>query len=86
MDTLKQELKQLIIDSLGLEDITVDTIDDDQPLFGEGLGLDSVDSLELGLALQQRYGIRMDPEKHNLRDIFSSVSSLARFVKNQQTD
>ena len=59
MTDLKQEIKQLIIDSLGLEDISAADIDDQAPLFGdEGLGLDSVDALELGLAVQKHFGFQ----------------------------
>jgi len=82
--SLENELKTLIIESLGLEDIGPENIDRDAPLFGDGLGLDSVDALELGLALQKRYGITIDPETRNMRDHFASIASLAVFVKNQQ--
>jgi len=82
--SLENELKMLIIESLGLEDIGPEDIDRDAPLFGDGLGLDSVDALELGLALQKRYGITIDPETRNMRDHFASIASLAVFVKNQQ--
>jgi len=81
---LEHELKTLVIESLGLEDIAPDDIDRAAPLFGEGLGLDSVDALELGLALQKRYGITIDPETRNMRDHFTSIASLAAFVKGQQ--
>ena len=57
MTNLANELKQMIIDVLALEDISIDDIDTDAPLFGDGLGLDSIDALELGLALKKRYGI-----------------------------
>ena len=81
---LQQEIKQLIIDSLGLEDLSVADIDTDAPLFGDGLGLDSVDALELGLAVQKKYGFQMDSTKQNLRDHFHSVATLAQFVQQQQ--
>jgi len=81
---LEHELKTLVIESLGLEDIGPDDIDSAAPLFGEGLGLDSVDALELGLALQKRYGITIDPETRNMRDHFASIANLAGFVKNNQ--
>jgi acyl carrier protein len=58
--SLECEIKALIIEALGLEDISVDDIGSDQTLFGEGLGLDSVDALELGLAIQKTYGIKID--------------------------
>ena len=82
---LESQIKQLIIDSLGLEDITEADIDTDAPLFGdEGLGLDSVDALELGLAVQKAYGFQMAGEKENLREHFASVQTLADFIRSKQ--
>lgn len=81
---LNRDIKQLIIDVLGLEDITVQDIDDQQPLFGEGLGLDSVDALELGLALQKHFGIKIDADAKDTRSHFSNVASLAAFVTARQ--
>ena len=82
---LESQIKQLIIDSLGLEDITEADIDTDAPLFGdEGLGLDSVDALELGLAAQKAFGFQMDGEKENLREHFASVQTLADFIRSKQ--
>jgi len=80
MSDLHRDIKQLIIDALGLEDIGVDDIGDDQTLFGEGLGLDSVDALELGLAIQKEYGIKIDADAKDTRNHFSNVASLAAFV------
>ncbi|MBD3874233.1 acyl carrier protein [Pseudomonas kunmingensis] len=77
---LQREIKQLIIDALGLEDLGPDDIAADQPLFGEGLGLDSVDALELGLAIQKRFGIKIDADAKDTRKHFVSVDSLAAFV------
>lgn len=84
MNQLELELKTLVIESLGLEDITPDDIASDAQLFGDGLGLDSVDALELGLALQKRYGITIDPETRNMREHFTSINSLAAFVTAQR--
>ncbi|HDS1734208.1 phosphopantetheine-binding protein [Pseudomonas sp. BP8] len=81
---LYRDIKQLIIDALGLEDIAVQDIDDQQPLFGEGLGLDSVDALELGLALQKHFGIKIDAEAKDTRSHFTNVASLAAFVTARQ--
>ena len=82
---LESQIKQLIIDSLGLEDITEADIDTNAPLFGdEGLGLDSVDALELGLAVQKAFGFQMDGEKENLREHFASVQTLADFIRSKQ--
>ncbi|MCM2460023.1 acyl carrier protein [Pseudomonas sp. CG7] len=80
MSDLHRDIKQLIIEALGLEDIGIDDIGDDQTLFGEGLGLDSVDALELGLALQKKYGIKIDADAKDTRNHFSNVASLAAFV------
>jgi acyl carrier protein len=84
MSDLHQDIKQLIIDALGLEDISIHDIDNDQTLFGEGLGLDSVDALELGLAIQKRYGIKIDADAKDTRNHFTSVDSLAAFVSARQ--
>ncbi len=81
MNNLINEIKELIIDSLGLEDMTAADIDEKAPLFGEdGLGLDSVDALELGLAVQKHFGFQLDKENQELRDSFSNVATLAQFV------
>ncbi|RLA06756.1 MAG: acyl carrier protein [Gammaproteobacteria bacterium] len=80
MNALEQELKQLIIDTLDLEDISVTDIDSNEALFVEGLGLDSIDALELGLALQKRYGIKGDAESEQIKEHFASVHNLTLFV------
>ncbi len=80
MSDLALEIKQLIIESLFLEDITTDDIEDDAPLFGEGLGLDSIDALELGLAIKNKYRITIEAESEETRKHFSSVSSLVQFI------
>ncbi|WP_298082791.1 phosphopantetheine-binding protein [uncultured Campylobacter sp.] len=74
------ELKELIISGLNLEDIAPGDINDDEPLFGDGLGLDSVDALELGLLVQKKYGIVLNSKTQNLKQIFSSVASLAQYI------
>ena len=78
--SLEHDIKALIIEALGLEDISPNDIGSDQTLFGEGLGLDSVDALELGLAIQKRYGIKIDADANDTRTHFTSVDSLAAFV------
>lgn len=80
MSELETELKQLIIDTLDLEDISVDDIDSDARLFVEGLGLDSIDALEIGLALQKRYGVKIEADGEETRKHFSSIRNLATFV------
>ena len=84
MQSLELEIKQLIISSLALEDLSPDAIDAAAPLFGEGLGLDSIDALELGLALQKRYGVSLSADSQETRQHFSSVNALARLVAAQR--
>jgi acyl carrier protein len=82
--SLVLEIKELIIDALGLEDISAQDIGNEQTLFGEGLGLDSVDALELGLDIQKKYGIKIDADAKDTRNHFSNVASLAAFVTAKQ--
>ncbi|MFC7297341.1 phosphopantetheine-binding protein [Herminiimonas aquatilis] len=81
---LEQEVKEMIIDVLQLEDISAADIDTDAPLFVEGLGLDSIDALELGVALQKRYGISLSAESDDTRRHFSSVRALATLIENHR--
>lgn len=82
--SLTEELKQLIIESLDLEDITADEIDAAEPLFGEGLGLDSIDALELGLALSKKYGVKIEADNDSTRENFASIDALAAFIEKQR--
>ncbi|MFZ6730711.1 phosphopantetheine-binding protein [Undibacterium sp. Ji42W] len=77
---LEQEVKELIIEVLQLEDITAADIDSNAPLFVEGLGLDSIDALELGVALQKRYGISLSADSEDTRRHFASVNALAALI------
>jgi acyl carrier protein len=79
MNDLKHEIKELIISSLNLGDVTPDQIVDDAPLFQEGLGLDSIDALELAVALERKYKVTI-PDEAVGKKVFSSVSSLAAYV------
>ena len=81
---LEKEIKDLIVSSLALEDIRPEDIVTDAPLFVEGLGLDSIDALELGLALQKRYGVAMSADSQETRKHFASVQALAAFVAAQR--
>lgn len=83
MIQIENEIKHLIIESLNLEDVTVDAIVSEDPLFGEGLGLDSIDALEIGLVLQKKYKIRIDSKSEDLKKHFYSVRSIATFVLNK---
>lgn len=85
MQALELEIKNLIIDTLGLEDMQPDDIDAQAPLFVDGLGLDSIDALDLGLAIQRRYGIHMSADAEETRQHFRSVSALAALVGAQRT-
>lgn len=77
---LEQEIKELIVATMSLEDIEAGDIDAEAPLFNEGLGLDSIDALELGLALQKRYGVTLAADSEDTRRHFASVKALAAFV------
>jgi len=82
---LEQDIARLIIDTLNLEDLQPADIPRDQPLFGEGLGLDSVDALELALALQKQYGIRVESDAKHTRQHFATLASLAAYVADPRT-
>lgn len=77
---LENDIKALIIEALNLEDIKVEDIHSTDPLFVDGLGLDSIDALELGIALQKRYGVTMVVDSNETRRHFASVRALAEFV------
>ncbi|MEZ8064681.1 MULTISPECIES: phosphopantetheine-binding protein [Vibrio] len=83
METLHNELKQLIIEALNLEDMSIDEIETEAPLFGDGLGLDSIDALELGLAIKKKYNIVIDADDSNTRQHFASVENLANYISSQ---
>lgn len=80
MDELKKEIKEVIISSLQLEDIKPENIVDEDPLFGEGLGLDSIDALELGVALKKKFGIKFSSESADNKKHFASVNALADYI------
>jgi len=83
-ENLEAELKKLIVEALVLEDIAPEEIDTEAPLFVEGLGLDSIDALELAMALEERYGVKIEDDPDENRRIFASVRSLADFVTAQR--
>ena len=78
---LELELKKLIIEALALEDIEPEDIVSEDALFVEGLGLDSIDALEITMVLEERYGVEIDDDAERNREIFASVRSLASFVE-----
>lgn len=85
LNTPNQELeigiKHLIIECLNLEDLTVDDIKSEEPLFGDGLNLDSIDALELGMALQKKYTLQIKVQDENIKEHFYSVRTLAQFIQ-----
>lgn len=80
MDELIPKVKYLIITSLRLRDVKPEDIKEDAPLFGEGLGLDSIDALELVVALEKEFGIKI-PDEDVGKDAFTSVSALANYIR-----
>lgn len=85
MADLERELKELIVSALSLEDIAPEDIDSDEPLFVKGLGLDSIDGLELGMAIRKKYGINVQGSKEEIRAIFETVRSIARYLARQES-
>lgn len=84
MDELKQQIKEVIISSLQLEDVTPEDIVDSDPLFSTGLGLDSIDALELGVALKKKFGIKFSSESADNKKHFASVDALAEYISAMQ--
>jgi acyl carrier protein len=80
MSDTELDLKKLIIEVLNLEDMAPDDIESAAPLFGDGLGLDSIDALELGVAIRRKYNVNLDIDSEEIREHFASVSNLARFI------
>jgi acyl carrier protein len=83
--TLINELKTLLIEGLHLDEVSADEIDIEQPLFGDGLGLDSIDALEIAVLLDRQYGIKITSEDDKNREIFASLSALARYVADNRS-
>jgi acyl carrier protein len=86
MEDLEREIKVLIVESLKLEGVTPESIDSAAPLFGDGLGLDSIDALELAMALRKRFGVKFEASNAANRETFGSVRNLAAYVtRSRQT-
>ena len=83
MEDLRKDLKELIIKTLELEEISPEDIIDTEPLFVDGLGLDSIDALELGMALKKRYKITLGTNKEKKKKYFYSIETLSKFVENK---
>lgn len=84
MNDFEFEIKKLVIKTLNLEDITPEEIDSEERLFVDGLGLDSIDALELGVAIQKTYGIKINNKTDDLKEHFASVRNLARFITSER--
>ncbi len=84
MEALKLELKEKIIEQLNLEDVSIDEIGDNDPLFGDGLGLDSIDALELIVMLDKDYGIKLTDPKEG-KKIFESIEVMANYITKNRT-
>ncbi|MCU7906284.1 MAG: acyl carrier protein [Candidatus Thiodiazotropha sp. (ex Epidulcina cf. delphinae)] len=78
------EVAQLIVETLNLEEISAEEIEPGTPLFRDGLGLDSIDALELSLGIKQKYGIQLKADDENITEIFSSLSRLTRFIQDNR--
>lgn len=85
-DQLENRIKNIIVDTLALEDVEPASIETDAPLFGEGLGLDSIDALELALAFHKEFGVRTEENDERNRDYYKSVASLADFIRSKQAE
>jgi acyl carrier protein len=83
LDELKQELRAELIKQLNLEDMLPPDFDENTPLFGEGLGLDSIDSLELVVLLDRNYGLKLKDPKEG-RTVFYSINSMAEYIYNNR--
>jgi acyl carrier protein len=84
LERLENDIKTLIVHSLRLEDVIAQEIKSDQPLFVKGLGLDSIDALELSVALAKKYGVLLDGKTTDYKKHFASVRNLALFVSSRQ--
>ncbi|MDR1388921.1 MAG: phosphopantetheine-binding protein [Treponema sp.] len=80
MDELKRKIKELIVSALELEDVKAEDIVDSEPIFGSGLGLDSIDALELGVALKKKFGVTFSAESADNKKNFASVNALAAYI------
>ncbi len=82
--SLENDIKQLIINSLSLEEITSEDINENEPLFNDGLGLDSIDALELAMTLKKHYNLSLGEDKEKNKKVFYSVKTIADFIREQQ--
>jgi acyl carrier protein len=85
-DQLAARIKEIIVETLALEDVEPASIETDAPLFGEGLGLDSIDALELALAFHKEFGVRTQENDERNREYYYSVGSLVKFIQEKQAE
>lgn len=76
----EEELAELIVECLNLEDVSASDIEPEEPLFGDGLGLDSIDALELALAITQKYSVQLKADDANIQEVFGSLRSLSAYI------
>ncbi|RLV60521.1 acyl carrier protein [Parashewanella curva] len=81
---IEKQIKQLIIESLDLEDISIEDIETQAPLFNDGLGLDSIDALELGLAIKKKFEVKIEANSEETKQHFYSVATLVNFIESQK--
>ena len=86
MSTLEKDIKELIVEALMLDDVKPEEIDSEAPLFGDGLGLDSIDALELAIALDRKFKVKINADDPNTRETFRSVKSLAAYVEKKRSE
>ncbi len=84
MSDLELKLKALVIDTLNLEEVTVEDIDSDALLFGGELGLDSIDALELGVAIKKHFDVMLDSDSEETKEHFRSIRTLAKFIQSEK--
>lgn len=83
METLTEKLKKEIVEYLNLEDLNPDDIDNDEPLFGSGVGLDSIDALELIVLLEKNYGLKIENAEEGQK-VFKSINSMAEYINSNK--
>jgi len=81
----RMEIAEMIVDALVLEDVNADEIDPEAPLFGDGLGLDSIDALELSFAIAKQYGVKLRSDDERNNEIFSSLNALSRHINENRS-
>lgn len=83
---LENEVAQLIIEAVGLDEVSAEDVDPEAPLFREGLGLDSIDALEIALSVSKRYGIQLRADNEDNVQIFASLENLTGYIQNNRPD